>query len=278
MSRSFKVELLHGLIEGGHRHTLAELREPTGHDEAMLAELGPDVLPAERVSALIGALTLRVGGCERLSEEQLLQLTAGDRERLVIAICAVLLGSEVDLVTPCPHCGNLAEVPIRFDQVIASRPAAPLDRVALETGDGRWTARCRPPNCADLAKAAHCSTDAARELLVDCLLDLADPAGNKVASQELPVACEADLAAALWQLDPIAECRIDMECPTCAREIEALIDGYAILRSGLGGAQRIYSDVYRMARTYHWSEADILSLPLKRRRHYLAIADAEARP
>jgi len=277
MSYSLKVELLHGLIEGGRRHTLAELREPTGHDEAMLAELGPDALPAERVGALIEALALRIGECERPTRDQLLRLSAGDRERLLLAICAALLGPEVDLVTPCPHCGNLTEVPIRFDQVIASRPAAPLDRFELWADDERWTARCRPPNGADLAKAVRGGTETARALLVGCLMDLTDPAGKQVAADTLPVECEADLAAALWRLDPIAECRIDMECPSCAGAVAALIDGHAILRTGLGGAQRLYGDVYRMARAYHWSEAEILALPLKRRRHYLAIAGAEER-
>ena len=52
MTQSFKVELLHGLLEAGRRHTLAELRDPTGHDEAMLAELRRDATPAECVSAL----------------------------------------------------------------------------------------------------------------------------------------------------------------------------------------------------------------------------------
>jgi hypothetical protein len=277
MSRSFKVELLHGLTAGGQRHTLAELREPTGRDEAILAELDPEAVPAERISALIEALVIRFGACECPSRDQLLQLTAGDRERLVLAICSALLGPQVDLVTPCPHCGNLTEVPIRFDQVIASRPVAPLDSFELQTERGRWKARCRPPNGADLAKAVRGGTEAARELIAHCLLALSDPAGNQVAANTLPVECEADLAAALWRLDPIAECRIEMECPSCGGGIGALIDGYAILRTGLGDANRLYGDVYRMARAYHWSEAEILSLPLRRRRHYLAIAVAEDR-
>ncbi len=55
--------------------------------------------------------------------------------------------------------------------------------------------------------------------------------------------------------------------------------GYVILQTALGDVRRVYDDVFRMARAYHWSEAEILSLPLRRRRHYLAIAEvAEASP
>lgn len=279
MTQSFKVELFHGLLQAGRRHTLAELRDPTGHDEAILTELGPDATPAERVSALIAALTLRIGDSEQPSMDQILQLTAGDRERLLLAMSARLLGPELDLVTACPSCRNLAEVPVRFEDVIASRPAPTPDRVALAAGDGRWMARCRPPTGADLERAVHGGPDAARKLIVDCLLELIGPAGNRVAAGALPAECETRVANVLANLDPAAECRMEIECPSCAEKIEVLIDGFTILRTGLGGAQQLYDEVFRMARAYHWSEAEILSLPLKRRRHYLAIAEgAEARP
>jgi hypothetical protein len=279
MTQSFKVELLHGPLEAGRRHTLAELRDPTGHDEATLAELGQSATPAECVSAVVAALTLRIGDCEQPSMDRILQLTAGDRERLLLAISARLLGPELDLVTPCPSCRDLAEVPVRFGDLIASRPASAPDRIELQTGDGQWTARCRPPAGADLERAVHGGPDAARMLIVGCLIELIDPAGNRVAAGALPAECEARVASALADLDPAAECRVEIECPSCAEKIEALIDGFTILRTGLGGAQQLYDDVYRMARAYHWSEAEILSLPLKRRRHYLAIAEgAEARP
>lgn len=280
MSQFFRVELLHGLTEKGRRDTLAVLRDPTGREEAAFADLAQDdATPAERVSAIIAALALRIGDCEQLSMDQILELTAGDRERLLLAISARLLGEELDLVTPCPSCRNLAEISVRFADMIAWRPAAAPDCLALEAGDGEWIARCRPPTGADLERAARGGASAARNLLVDCLVELIDPAGNAAAPSALPAECEARVGDALADLDRAAECRVEIRCPSCAEVIEALIDGFTILRTALGGAQRLYDDVYRMARAYHWSEAEILSLPLRRRRHYLAIAErAEARP
>jgi hypothetical protein len=275
MLQSSRVELLRGLLEPGGRHTLAVLRDPTGHDEAMLAELGVHATPAEQVSALIAALALCIGKIEHPSKELILRLTAGDRERLVLAVCARLLGAQIDLVIACQACRALAEIPVRFDEVIAARPQLPLEHeraVDFKADDGRWTARCRPPTGADLEKAARGGPDAARNLIVDCLLALTTPDGRPVAVGELPSECESAAAAALAAFDPAAECRITMECPACAGTIDAVLDGYTILRTGLGGARQIYDDVYRMARAYYWSEADILALPTHRRRHYLAIA------
>jgi hypothetical protein len=272
MTQSFNVELLHGLLETGRRHTLAELRDPTGHDEARFAELGQDAAPAERASALIAALTLRIGGCERPSMDQILQLTAGDRERILFATSARLLGPRLDLVTSCPACRNLIEIPVRFEDVIALRPAPMPDRIALEARDGRWIARCRPPTGADLERAVRGGPNAPRMLIVDCLIELIDPVGNRVAPAALPVECENHVAKALAELDPAAECRMDIECPSCANPINAFLSGYIILQTALGDMRRVYDDVFRMARAYHWSEAEILSLPLRRRRHYLAVA------
>jgi hypothetical protein len=281
MTQSCQVTLLHGLAEADRRDILAELREPTGHDEAMLGELRGHATPAEQVTALLAALTQRIGSIERPAPDRIRELTAGDRERLLLALCARLLGPETDLVATCRACAALAEVTVRFadlaDLAAVGNIADP--RVALMADGGPWTARLRPPNGFDLERAARGAPDAARELMLSCIEELGDPSGRSVAPGVLPAACEGQLADALLALDPAAESRVGIDCPSCAEPIDALLDGFAILHSGLGGANRVFDEVFRMARSYHWSEAEILALPLHRRRRYIAIAEAaEMRP
>ena len=277
MMQPIKVELLYGLLEDGRRHTLAELRDPTGHDEAMLAELRRDATPAECISGLIAALTLRIGEIECPSMDRIRKLSAGDRERLVLALCARLLGPEVDLTATCRSCGAVAEMPVRFADVAGASAQSGVtaeSQIELAAGDARWVARLRPPAGADLERAARNGPQAARDLIVSCIETLADPSGHRVAQSELPSACESIVADALLALDPAAESLIEIDCPSCAKPIHALLDGYAILQCGLGSANRVYDDVFRIARIFHWSESEILSLPLRRRRHYVAIAEA----
>ncbi|MBL8895296.1 MAG: hypothetical protein JNJ53_11880 [Rhizobiales bacterium] len=280
MTQSFKVELLYGLLAAGNRHTLAELRDATGHDEAMLADLGRHATPAERASATLAALTLRIGGIESPAMEQILELTAGDRERLLLALCARLLGPEIDLVATCPSCGEVAELSVRFADIMAAHSATTVSadpHVDLDAGGETWVTRLRPPTGANLEQAARSGPQAAHQLIISCVVELTDPCGKRVAPSALPAACESQLADALLALDPAAETRIGAECPSCGQPIDALLDGYVLLQNGFGGSQTVYDDVFRMARAYHWSEAEILSLPPRRRRHYLAIA-AEAGP
>lgn len=272
--QSFEVELLHGLSDAGEVHRLAELREPTGRDQALMAELA-GVPPAKSMSAIIASLTLRVGNCVGPARDQLLQLTAGDRERLVLALCARLLGREADLVVPCPACRSLCEVPVRFADLIALRPSSAGDRCSLTASDGNWTARLHPPSGRDLEESSSGGAGAARQLLENCLSELIDAAGQEVSGDGLPQQCEAQLAEAIAALDPLAECRIGIDCPHCAAQFDTLLDGFTLLRTAVGDANDLYGDIYRMARIYHWSEADILALPLKRRRHYLALAAAQ---
>lgn len=282
MMQSFAVDLLHGLVEEGRRHAVAVLREPTGHDEALLADLRRAATPAECASALIAALTLRIGAIEQPSRERLAALSAGDRERLMLALCARLLGPEAFLVASCGSCGAIVEFTVNFAECAATRDAD--ERIipaqfAFESEDGRWTARLRPPSGADLERAARGGPGASRALILACVESLAGPSGAALSQSALPAHCEAAIADALLALDPAAETHVRADCPSCGAPIEALLDGLSIVQSALGGARRIYEEVFRMAQSYHWSEAEILSLPMRRRRQYLAIAEAaEARP
>lgn len=270
--QSFYVELLHGL--GGRRagDRLAQLREPTGRDQALLTDMGA-AAPAHCVHALISHLLLRVGDGEPAPDQEL-RLTAGDRERILLAICARLLGAEADLVVSCPGCRELVELAVCFRDLIALRPSASADRHSLKARDGDWSAELLPPTGAALERALAQGPGAERRLLEDCLISLRDAQGRNVPATTLPPECEAELAEKLLALDPLAECRIALECPHCSVSFDTLLDGFALLKSALGGAEALYGDVYRMARAYHWSEADILALPLAKRARYLAIAAA----
>ncbi|QIG49837.1 hypothetical protein G5V57_20205 [Nordella sp. HKS 07] len=269
---SFQVELLHGLGGADRMDRLAELREPTGEDQALLAEMDR-ALPARSTSALIANLLLRLGNA-RPTPDQLAKLTLGDRERLLLAVCSHLLGAQADLAVTCPACRALVEVPIRFSDLISARPARAAIRCSLVAGDGEWSAELTPPTGMDLDRAMKAGSEAARRLLESGLMALFDARGQAVSRDALPQECEAELAEKLLALDPLAECRIGVECPHCTQHFDTLLDGFALLRTAFGGAEALYGDVYRMARAYHWSEADILALPLAKRARYLAIAMA----
>lgn len=266
--QSFYVELLHGL----DARRLAELREPTGNDQALFVDMAA-MPPVRCVSALIENLVLHIGEAA-VTPDQLARLTIGDRERLLLAVCSRLLGAETDLAVSCPSCKSVVEVPISFRDLVTAQPQSADRRCGLAAPDGTWTAELSPPTAEDIERTLGRGPEASRRLLEACVTALFDAQGQSVARDTLPRECEGELADNLLALDPLAECRIAVDCPHCTTAFETLLDGFSLLKAAFGSAGALYGDVYRMARAYHWSEADILALPLMRRSQYLAIAAA----
>src|SRR5688572_8962174 len=112
------VELLDGLAGGGTRQ-LAAVRALTGRDEALL-DADADAVPAERTTRLLAAVTQRIGEQAPVTAAMVGSLTAGDRERLLIACAAATLGASTDVVAHCPRpdCGELIEFSIRLDDLL----------------------------------------------------------------------------------------------------------------------------------------------------------------
>ena len=276
------VELLDGLAGGGTRQ-LAAIRALTGRDEALL-DADADAVPAERTTRLLAAVVQRIGEQAPVTAEMVRSLTAGDRERLLIGCAAATLGASTDVVAHCPRpdCGELIEFSIRFADLLAlPEPGDRPDRheLSVRTKAGPRKLRFRLPTGADLEAAARCALAdpaAARTLLLDrCLLEIRDGRG-RVVSRRLSAEAESALEEAIRTLDPGAESIAETECPECGQVIRTLLDGFALLSSSIASGDRLLAEIDSLACAYHWSEAEILSLPLPRRRRYLDLIVARS--
>ena len=141
--RALTVELPHGLFDAdGVCHRDAVLRAMTGHEELMLADLGPGDEPEPRavqgaVSALLLSVLERLGDYDRIDDELVRALTRGDRQALVLHLRAGLYGDRISLVVRCPNpaCAALCDVDLRISELLPG-PAAPRPHVACETPSG----------------------------------------------------------------------------------------------------------------------------------------------
>ena len=267
------VHLLHGLQADGAVHRHALVRDLTGYDEALVEALDT---PVRAATALIGAAVTSIGEIAPITARHAAQLTVGDRERLLIAMSIMASGDRRDLAARCPSasCGELSDVQLRLSDFLAPQAAgdsAPTATLTLKGPGGAWTLTIRPPTGVDQEAVVHGSADAARSLIVSCLLSLIAPSQRRAHVEDLPAALEAGVSDALLAIDPAAEILSRTACPACGTWMDMLLDGVELLRSSLAGS--VDRDVYRMARAYHWGEAEILRLPIKRRKRYLAIAD-----
>ncbi len=269
MSTSSVITLPHGLWDGRERRSEAELRLPTGADEAYLLAV-EDLSWAERVTGLLGRCVVRIGDIE-IDEELARGLTVGDREALLLALRAAAFGDRLGCILDCPACGERMDVDLRISDLLVEPYAEIRERytVSFEAAGTRGEAVVRLVTGADQEEAARRDEAGAglEELIERCLLEVTPPAPRLI-RRELAEALSSRLA----ELDPQAEITIDVRCPACEESFAALLDAAAVLFPELTASdERLLREVDAIARVYHWSEAEILGLDVGRRRQYLEL-------
>ncbi len=285
------VRLRHGVRLEGAWHREAAVRPITGADEARLAELA-DAPETARATALAAATTSRMGGAAP-SADDVRALAVGDRERLLMALYRVTFGPAIDAIARCgaAGCGAAMDLTLSLDELLtepapAGVPAPDGEPSAYETtltGEHEgWRARFRLPTGGDLEAAgvaARVDPGGAADLLVEqCVLEVSDREGRARGVGELGPDARQAIGEAARRLDPCAETTLQLTCPACGASSTALFDVGPFLLATLGRPGEVFEDVHRLARAYRWSEADILALPVARRRRYLELVAADREP
>jgi hypothetical protein len=271
MTRTTIVALEHGVRRDGASVHLAEIRPVTGEDELALAELDAPGMEAPCMAArsteLLARTVARIGNYPGASRDEVRALSIGDRERLLLALYAISFGSTPQLSTICAHCHEQLEFPVSVAELIL----APAGDATLEHTEGLGGAavRFRLLTGDDQEAAANLAkTDpeaGARLLLERCLIEAPDV--DRDTLRHL-------MAERLAALDPQAETILEADCPACGAPARLLIDAAPLVFASMAGTRRVMAEIDQIARTYHWSEREILLLPTARRRTYLdLIAD-----
>jgi hypothetical protein len=228
---------------------------------------GGPLHPLDRALLLLGAaLPGRPRG-------ELAALPLAERDRLLLALRGRAAGPELGAYVECPGCGDRLELSLDPDALHAGGAAAPEQEWEAEGGGVHM--RFRLPDSRDLAAAARCASvdDARRMLAARCVLRAHDAAGDAV--DDLPEAALEALAARMDEVAPATDVSLALRCPSCGTAWEAPLDVAGFVWTELAAqARRLLREVDRLARVYHWSEAEILALPPARRRAYLELAEA----
>lgn len=265
----------------------AFLRGVTGVEEALFGRFIASLPPARAVTAILASTVERVGAIAPISETHIRLLCIGDRNRLMLALHRALYGNSVALVAPClgPNCGRTMDLDIAIDQLLALPDAddePSTNTLRVEVAGRAIEVGFRLPNGEDQEAAATLAADdlgtAADLLLRRTLVSLTAQDGKPVAIDDVLADLRQPLAAAFAARDPEAEIVLRLECPDCGHVTPADLDPYDLFRSRTRHSPDILIDVDRIARAYHWSEAEIMALPVARRRRYLAMIEAAGAP
>ncbi len=219
-----------------------------------------------RQSPIHRVLTLLAAACPELTDEQLWQLSIGQRDAYLLELRKQLFGSQLTVVAPCTQCGEQLESSFEVDDI--KQEAA--DSAAAYAIHG-CTVILRAPSSRDFI-ALTADDAAASELLKRCVIDIRDANNNAVNIEERSDSFHAAVAATLGTLDPQADIRLKLGCPACANSWNAVFDIADFLWKEMHAwAVRTLRDVHRLARNYGWSEAQALALSPTRRQMYLEL-------
>lgn len=239
-------------------------RSFNGNVELSMAEDASEITcPVQQVNALLSAALAEIGGHPAHSET-VQQLCVGDRHYLLRQLAARIEPQVQWLNVICGQCAEPFDISYRHADVPVKAAQAPYPKTRVETSLGLLWVRV-PTGCDQLA-IAQCIDEA------DCLPELLRrivSQGEQGSAIDPAQLSQDDIDAiehAVESIAPEMANHSQAQCPHCGAENQVLLDVYASLQHG---SRCLYDEIHILAANYHWSEADILALPYRRRQAYL---------
>jgi hypothetical protein len=219
------------------------------------------------------ALAMLRAGAPAEPPEALAALPIGERERRAVALRVATFGPRAEGAGACPACGLVHEIDPPLAAMLDA-PPAPAGPFAVAAAGHELVVRA--PDSRDQAALTRCAgaAEALRALLPRCVLH-ATRGGEAVAVDALPEEVIAAAAEALAQRDAGAETLLELGCAGCGHRFTMVFDAGEFLWAEVAmHARRLLHEVDALARAYHWSEADVLSMTARRREAYLDLVGA----
>jgi hypothetical protein len=219
---------------------------------------------------------LVAASCPEIDAEAAARLSIGERDARLLALREWMFGSRLVNMADCPSCSERVEWDTRIED-IRLQPV-PSDGSAQEAREfslekDEFSVRFRLPTSVDISTVLENSggrPDPA-ELPACCILD-ARCGGNICDIHDLPDGVLEAVNRRMEEEDPQADIRMALTCPGCSHQWEARFDIVNYLWTEIDRwAERILSDVHKLARAYGWPEGEILNMSPVRRRMYLGM-------
>lgn len=226
-------------------------------------EAGQGRHPVDRALAVLGV------AYPEASWEALAGLSLGRRDACLLAVRAHTFGARLLGFACCPQCAEEIEFALDAADLLPPPDAAPPEVQRLCCDE--YEVEYRLLTSLDLRAIAGCGDVASARLLLlrRCVME-ARRDGAETPADALPETVIAGLSAALDEVEPLADPRLDLVCPACEMCWQMLFDVEAFFWTEIGAAaRRLLREIHLLAGAYGWREADILALGAARRRMYL---------
>lgn len=221
------------------------------------------------------ALTLLGVACPDKAWEELAEISIGRRNALLMTLWKLSFGPRLDCYGECPECCEPLEFALDVAYLCDLDHGETTNAEFILDTEG-FEVEFRLPNSLDLVEVAHCNdTETGREILIRRCLVRARQDDKEYAPDMLPEPVITELANQILHHDPLAEVRIDLNCPGCGHQWSQHLDIVPFFWAEISAeAKRILYEVHRLAQAYGWREADILTMSARRRQLYLEMVSS----
>jgi hypothetical protein len=280
----YVAEIPGGLLRNGVRIRDVELRPLNGEDELFLLDAGEFLSAPARETALLTRCIVCFGSGVPATESMVRSLSVGDREALLLHLRLLTYGDRMSCVLACPQegCREKMNLDLFVRRLLVERyeQRSEWHEFSIRISEKDHKVRLRVPTGEDMELLSNCAAAnpaTAEMLLVQrCAKVSTRDREGPLQVDSLPSALIDAIGRKLSELDPQAEILLSMPCATCGRSFTAEFDAGAYLYQELRGhVAHLYREVHTIARSYHWSEADILGMTPKNRSIYLDLLAGE---
>lgn len=258
-----------GILRDGRRLRDFAFLPLTGAVELALAEAAEADCPMPvRVTAALVATLEQVGG-EAAVPAKVADLSVGDRQFLMGRLAVGLGLGEHWLTANCGSCGERFDFSVNRSDLPVKGAGEGYPFAAVETSLGPCRFRVPTGTDQEMLAGLDDEDEALRCLVERCLVALPD--GYRGTAAAFTPGDVARIEAALEDVAPELAVTVQAACPACGASHVIDVDPYVALSLHAGGG--LLHEIHLLAATYHWGEAEILALPLDRRRRYLDLID-----
>ncbi len=261
-----EVILPGGLQRHDRLETVVRFRELSGRVEQSLFEFSiANNLPRYVTNVLLNAL--HSIGYKQVDIDDIQQLSVPDRQFLMMRLAAQLEGEHVWKKVSCAGCGELFDVEFNRHElpVVAGHSGFPYVRIESSNQD----IVLRVPTGLDQEMLCCLEQkDAERYLLEQCIVSVD---GDEASPEFINSLSEAEIEfieQSIEDISPAVCTELLVQCPECQKEQKVAIDHYQF---SAFRESEFYDDIHTLASHYHWSEAEILELPIEKRRRYASM-------
>ena len=215
------------------------------------------------------ALVLLGLACPQLAADQLMNIPIGRRDAALLELRAEVFGNWFESLVNCPECDEPFEIGFQAGDITASETEqSETHHIQL---DG-YQIEYRLPTSRDLLTLSKSeSGNRVDQLLSQCVLQIRQYK-QSVELSSVPLATRQRISTAMAAADPQADVQLALECTECGHRWSPRFDIVGFLWAELSAwCQRLLAEIHLLAKSYGWSEREILTLGRWRRQIYLGM-------